>query len=169
MAQGSEIQPHTLCHGQHRSTLVINGSKHIHVHPAPPGKSIGAVQSSVNCRHEEPREKRADRGEDLDQAVAPCQLVGLVVARAHVHDCREMARLEQANAAKKSEDKRCEKNWRLGSQEAEDIELVDIFDTSVRKREDGPSELQECDIQRSIDLASMSTHEATWVLGNLPV
>lgn len=81
----------------------INDQEHRHVHPAPPGESVGAVQSGVDCGHEKPREKRADRGEDLDQRVASCQLVGLVVARAHVHDCREVAGLEQANAAGRSQ------------------------------------------------------------------
>lgn len=82
---------------------ISNGLADLHVHPTPSSKSIGAIQSSVDCRHEEAGEKRADRGEDLDQAVAPCQLVGLVVAGTHVHDCWEMARLEQANAGKKSD------------------------------------------------------------------
>lgn len=67
-----------------------------------------------------------------------------------------MARLEQADAAKKSDNKisKGQVRFGLGLQEAEDVELVDVFDTSVGECEDCPSELQECNVQRCVDLCS---------------
>ena len=41
---------------------------------------------------------------------------------------------------------------RGGLQEAEDVELVDVFDTGVGECEDGPGELEECNIKRGVDL-----------------
>lgn len=54
-----------------------------------------------------------------------------------------MACLEQADADKKSDNKMPKGRWRSGLvlQEAEDVELVNVFDTSVGEREDCPSEL----------------------------
>lgn len=37
----------------------------------------------------------------MDNGVASCQLMRLVIARTDVHDGREMARLKQTNAAKR--------------------------------------------------------------------
>lgn len=42
----------------------------------------------------------------------------------------------------------------VGLQEAEDVELVNVLDTSVGECENCPSELQECNVQRCVDLCS---------------
>lgn len=52
-----------------------------------------------------------------------------------------------------------------GLQEAEYVELVNIFDTGVGECEDGPGELEECNIQRSVDLFfSLSVQSTAWAL-----
>lgn len=119
----------------------------------------------MDCRHEEPGEQGTDGGEDLDQRVAPRQLVGLVVARAHVHDRGEMSRLEQSHAARKSDKVLGHKNkckaGQGGLQEAEDVELVHVLDTGVGKSEDGPGKLQECNVQGGVNLFYSSERTMT--------
>lgn len=73
---------------------------YIQRHPGSPLEPFSPAWTLGDCRHEETRKERPNRGEHLNERVATCQLVGLVIARTHVHDRREMARFEQANAAK---------------------------------------------------------------------
>lgn len=43
------------------------------------------------------------------------------------------------------------------SQEAEDVELIHVFDTGRGKGEDRPSHLEKGDVQRNVDLRFVST------------
>lgn len=73
-----------------------------------------------------------------------------------------MASLEQPNAAKRSDDTFSEMELKIKVecclQEPKDVELIDIFDTGVGECEDCPSELEEGDVQRSVDLFSISVN-----------
>lgn len=125
----------------------------------------------MHCRHEKTREKRADRGEYLDQAVASRQLVGLVIARTHVHDGREVAGFEEAHASRMSDTKDAKGGSKPFLQEAEDVELVHVLDTGMSECENCPGKLEECDIKRRVDLCSVNTRayrENQWD-GEVPV
>ncbi len=89
-----------------RTVFGARGRGHAHVHPPPPGQAVDAVQPAVHGRHKEAGEEGPDRGEDLDQGVTPSQLVRLEVARADVHDRREVAGFKKPNATNKSEGRR---------------------------------------------------------------
>lgn len=76
--------------------------------------------------------------------------MGFVIARAHVHDCGKVTGFKQANARTRlvmHEIQEVE-----DAQETENIELVDVLNTSSGKGEDGPSKLKKRNIKRSVDL-----------------
>jgi hypothetical protein len=78
--------------------------------------------------------------------------VGLVVARAYVHDRREVTDFKQANAIKVRD---CTRSGKLrDAQEPENIELVHVLDTGGGKGEDSPRQLEKGDVKRGIDLHS---------------
>lgn len=76
-----------------------------------------------------------------------------------------MTRLEQTHAVRKSDKVLGHKNkckaGQGGLQEAEDVELVNVLDTSVGKGEYGPGKLQECNVQGGVDLFYSSVRTTT--------
>lgn len=76
----------------------------------------------------------------------------LVVARAHIHDGREVARLEQADAGEVSGSAGSAVGRDSYAQEAENVELVGTLYCGRSEGEDGPGKFEECNVKGCIDL-----------------
>lgn len=79
------------------SKYLVRKRKYSHIHPPPPLQSFHSIQPGKDSRHQEPREQWSNLGKYLNQGIASSQLVGFVIARAHIHDSREVPGLEQTN------------------------------------------------------------------------